>query len=61
MECKNCGHPIKKRRFERNGESLVMWFHKEGGNYCKRTIYGKGLPFGKVCFCSNAEPKGEGE
>jgi len=54
MNCKNCGHGIVKRY----SKSLQMneWKHKQGGNYCKATIYGKGLPFGKVCYCSDAEP-----
>ena len=57
MECKNCGHEIKKRYFEKQGQSMWMWVHKDGGNYCKVSVYGKNLPFGKVCFCSNVEPK----
>ena len=48
-ECKNCGHEIVKRK--------GTWKHKDGGNYCKRNVYGKNLPFGKVCYCLKAEPE----
>ena len=61
MICENCGHEIKKVTFIRNEQSMKEYRHKNGGNYCKRTIYGKNLPFGKVCFCSNAKPKEKGE
>ena len=53
MECKKCNHEILKRK-QKQG---IVYVHKAGGKYCKKTIYGKGLPFGKVCYCSNAELK----
>ena len=56
MECKNCHHLIKKRYFEKKGQSMWMYVHVEGGNYCKKMIYEKNLPFGKACFCNEAEP-----
>lgn len=57
--CKNCNHEIKKVTFTSNGQVMWEYRHKMGGRYCKRTVYGKGLPFGKVCYCTDAAPQNE--
>lgn len=51
--CKNCGHPIKKRYFMSQGQSMWEWTHSCGGNYCKISMFPKQCG---ECFCSNAEP-----
>lgn len=57
MICKNCNHKIHKRTFIQQGQSMWNWVHTEGGNYCKVKEYDKDYPYGKNCFCHNAEPK----
>ncbi len=57
--CESCGHPIKKRHFVQGGWCQWEWVHTEGGRYCKRTVYDKGLPLGKCCFCNKPELKEE--
>lgn len=53
MTCKNCNHPIKRRYFTYQGQSMWEWTHKQGGTYCKIG----GFSSYSSCLCNQAEPK----
>lgn len=55
--CKNCGHEVRKRYFIKQGQSMWEWTHTNGGNYCKKEEYSHNHPYGKTCFCNQAELK----